>query len=88
MQAIETIIAHIEQLPTEQLDAVIAVAQKELTARRDKEQLDCWNEVCRAIDAYVARYGYFDVLVNGKEELTIYKGDYAFGEVGEISICE
>ena len=75
-------------LSDDDLNLVISAMQKELTARRDKEQQECWNAVCRAIDTYVARYGYIDVMMNGRDELTLYKGDYAFGGVGEISICE
>ena len=46
-----------------------------------------WDKVREALDRYVHTYGYFDICI-GDDEMTLYRGDYAFGEIGEISINE
>jgi hypothetical protein len=72
-------------LSYDDLNLVVCALQKEMNDRRDAEQMELWNKVCDALDLYVRTYGYF-TFINGDEEFTLYRGDYAFGEVGEIAI--
>ena len=71
----------------EELKILLRELEKEMTHRDEKEQKECWNKVCEALDHYVRTYGYF-TFINGDEEFTLYRGDYAYGEVGEIAINE
>lgn len=84
---IDDLVAHGKALRDEELSIMVIALQKELEDRRNKEQMKMWNKVCDAIDAYVRTYGYF-TFINGDEEFTLYRGDYAFGEVGELCINE
>lgn len=69
------------------LGMLVSALEKEYEERKDRKQMEAWNHVCDALDNYVRAYGYF-TFFNGDEEFTLYRGDYAFGEAGEITINE
>lgn len=69
------------------LGMLVSALQKEHEMRANRKQMEAWNLVCDAISNYVRVYGYFTIY-NGDEEFTLHRGDYAFGEVGEIAINE
>lgn len=84
---LDEIIAQGKSLSYDDLLAVSFAFSKEAEQRRDRERTDAWNKVCNAIDNYVGNYGYFTIFVNG-EEFYLHRGDYAFGEIGELTIGE
>jgi hypothetical protein len=84
---IDELVALGKGLRDEELKILLRELDKEMTHRDEKAQMDCWNKVCETLDLYVRTYGYF-TLINGDEEFTLYRGDYAFGELGEIAINE
>ena len=84
---IDELVALGKGLRDEELKILLRELDKEMTHRDEKAQMECWDKVCEALDLYVRTYGYF-TLINGDEEFTLYRGDYAYGEVGEIAINE
>ena len=84
---LDELVRESKALSYDDLNLVVSALQKEMTERREAEQKKLWNKVCDAIDLYVRTYGYFEIHI-GDEEITLYRGDYAFGEVGEITINE
>lgn len=84
---LDEIVAQGKSLSYDDLLAVSLAFNKEVEQRRDRERTDAWNKVCSAIDNYVGNYGYFTIFVNG-EEFYLHRGDYAFGETGELSVEE
>lgn len=84
---IDELVALGKSLRNEELKTLLRELDKEMTHRDEKAQMECWNNVCNALDLYVRTYGYFTI-INADEEFTLYRGDYAFGEVGEIAINE
>ena len=87
MPTIDELVALGKALRNEELEILLHELDKEKTHRDEKAQQECWNKVCDALDYYVRTYGYF-TFFNGDEEFTLYRGDYAYGEVGEIAINE
>ena len=82
---LDEIVKESKALSYDDLNLVVSALQKEMTDRRDAEQKKLWNKVCDAIDLYVRTYGYFEIHL-GDEELILYRGDYGFGDVGDIVI--
>ena len=84
---LDEIVAQGKSLSDDDLLAVSLAFNREVEQRRDRERADAWNKVCNAIDNYVGNHGYFTIFVN-EEEFYLHRGDYAFGEIGELSIVE
>ena len=87
MMMLDELVALSKGLRDEELKILLRELDMEVTRRDEKAQMECWNKVCDALDCYVRTYGYFTI-INGDEEFTLYRGDYAFGGVGEIAINE
>ena len=84
---LDEIVKEGKTLSYDDLNLVVSALQKEMSERRYAEQKKLWGKVCDAIDLYVRTYGYFEIHI-GDEEMTLYRGDYTFGELGEIAINE
>ena len=82
---LDELVKESKALSYDDLNLVVSALQKEMSDRRYAERMKLWNKVCDALDLYVRTYGYFEIHIDD-EEMTLYRGDYAFGELGEISI--
>ena len=84
---LDELVRESKSLSYDDLNLVVSALQKEMSDRREAEQKKLWNKVFDALDLYVRTYGYFEIHI-GDEEITLYRGDFAFGELGEISVEE
>lgn len=84
---LDEIVAQGKLLSYDDLLTVASAFNQEAERRREKEKAEAWAKVCKAIDNYVSNHGYFTIFVNG-EEFYLHRGDYAFGEIGELTIEE
>ena len=75
------------QLSDNDLGRLMAELMREQKARESKAHAQAWNKVCQAIEDYVGQYGYITIHTQ-KDTYDLYRGDFAFGDMGEISIEE
>lgn len=84
---LDEIVKESKTLNIDDLALLCSKLTKVLEEHRVAEEVNAWQKVCDAIDAYVGKYGYFTINIGNNDECVLYRGDYAF-DVGEISILE
>ncbi len=87
MDTLDKVFAECKKLNDEDFGVLLSAMMREQKDRDCRAQSAAWNNVCKALDDYVEQYGYFTIFYDG-EDMEFYKGDYAFGEPGELSVGE
>lgn len=85
MLTLDEIVKIGKELNDDDLMLLLRELDRESCDRDYRRQAESWNEVCEAINNYVKNYGYFTIARDG-DATEYFKGDYAFGEPGEINL--
>lgn len=88
-ETLDNLFAKCQQLPDTDFGVLLSAMMREQKERDCKKQKAAWANVCEAIANYVTNYGSIRVAdFTGDEntEITLYLGQFAFSEYGDIEV--
>ena len=88
-ETLDNVFAKCQQLPDEDFGVLLSALMREQKERDCKKQKAAWARVTDAIKNYTANYGNIrvaDYCGDENVEITLYHGQFAFSEYGDIEV--